>query len=176
MCSLSYTYLQCLLAVQYRARPLDSELTSRYVKNSLKVDSPEMLRIQECAAKNKIVVVLGFSENRHNSLYISQAIIEADGKILTLRSKIKPTHMERTIFGDASAECLNSVVDTSIGRVGALSCWEHIQPLLKYHTYSQREQIHVAAWTPLFPHSGGEEFWSMSSPGMFYLSQTIKEL
>lgn len=143
---------------------MDPILASTYIKNSLRVDSSEMLRIRKSAAANKIVVVVGFSENRHNSLYISQAIIDSDGQIVALRSKIKATHMERTIFGDASAECLDSVADTSVGRIGALSCWEHIQPLLKYHTYSQREQIHVAAWPPLFNH-GGNELWSMSREG-----------
>lgn len=64
---------------------------------------------------------------------------------LTHRSQ--PTHMERTIFGDASGDCLAKVVDLpEVGKVGSLSCWEHIQPLLKYYTLSQGEQIHVAAW------------------------------
>lgn len=149
-----------------RTRPVDMRLSSTYIQNSLKIDSPQMASIQQCAAENEIVVVLGFSENLHNSLYISQAIIGSDGKILTTRKKIKPTHMERTIFGDSFGDCLQSVVDTSVGRVGALSCWEHIQPLLKYHTYAQREQFHVAAWPPLFPHSEDGSLFSMSSEGM----------
>lgn len=139
----------------------------RYIQNSLKVDSPQMTKIQECAAANNISVVLGFSENIHYSLYISQAIIGPDGKILTLRKKIKATHMERTIFGDSLGDCLHSVVDTPVARVGALSCWEHIQPLLKYHTYSQREQIHVAAWPPVF-HDDGTALYSMTKEGTFF--------
>ncbi|POR33132.1 Arylacetonitrilase [Tolypocladium paradoxum] len=75
------------------------------------------------------------------------------------RRKIKATHMERTIFGEPSAD----VVDTPVARIGALSCWEHLQPLLKYHTYNQREQIHVAAWPPLFKHGGVPDLWSMAS-------------
>ncbi|KAK2000881.1 aliphatic nitrilase [Colletotrichum falcatum] len=153
------------------SRPVDPELTSTYVKNALKVDSPQMSRIQSAAAQYQIVVVLGFAENRNQSLYISQAIIGSDGDILAKRSKIKATHMERTVFGDASADCLDSVADTAVGRVGALSCWEHIQPLLKYHTYAQREQIHVAAWPPVFPH-GGKELWSMSSSGVEAIART----
>ncbi|KAK7931288.1 aliphatic nitrilase [Apiospora marii] len=89
-----------------------------------------------CAAQHQMVVVLGFSENRHDSLYISQAVIDADGELRSARSKMKATHMERTVFGDASAECLSGVTETAVGRVGALACWEHSQPLLKYHTYS----------------------------------------
>lgn len=134
------------------------------MQNSLKVDSPQMAKIQKCASENSIVVVLGFSENLHDSLYIAQAIIGDDGKILTTRKKIKATHMERTMFGDSFGDCLDSVVDTSAGRVGALNCWEHTQPLLKYHTYSQREQIHVASWPPLVD---GNPLYSMSKPGSY---------
>jgi len=66
------------------------------------------------------------------------------------RRKIKPTHAERTIFGDGSGASLMNVADEPmVGKVGALSCWEHSQPLLQYHTYSQGEQINVAACPPI---------------------------
>ena len=126
-----------------------------------------MQKICDAAAENSIAVVLGFSENHHQSLYIAQAIIDANGTIQSTRRKLKATHMERTIFGDASGASLKNVVELpDIGRVGALACWEHTQPLLKYHTYHQREAIHVAAWPPLYSHSGGPELWSMSAEGM----------
>jgi len=80
--------------------------------------------IQDYAARHGIVVSLGFSENDDNSLYITKAIIDSDGKLLMTRRKIKATHMERTIFGDASGGSLLNVVPTGIGkRVGALACW-----------------------------------------------------
>ncbi|KAL4941535.1 hypothetical protein BDV06DRAFT_194201 [Aspergillus oleicola] len=154
------------------SRPVDFNLSSQYMRNALQIDSPQMTKIQHCAATNKIVVVLGFTENIHDSLYIAQAIIGNDGKILTTRKKIKATHMERTVFGDSSGDCLNSVVDTNIGRVGALSCWEHIQPLLKYHTYAQREHIHVAGWPPLYSHSDDGNLFSISMEGTAAVSQT----
>ncbi|KAL4915259.1 carbon-nitrogen hydrolase [Aspergillus aurantiobrunneus] len=154
------------------ARPVDPALSTQYMHNSLQIDSPQMSRIQESAAANKIVVVLGFSENIHNSLYISQVILSSEGKVLTSRKKVKATHMERTIFGDSPGDCLNSVVDTPVGRVGALSCWEHIQPLLKYHTYAQREQIHIAGWPPLYPYAGEASLFSMSKEGGAAISQT----
>lgn len=135
------------------------------MRNSLKLDSPQMAKIQASAAANKVIVVLGFTENIHDSLYIAQATINSDGKILMTRKKIKATHMERTLFGDSPGDCLRSVADTDVGRVGALSCWEHIQPLLKYHTYAQREQIHVSAWPPLYPHPGEGALYSISKEG-----------
>lgn len=133
------------------------------------VNSDEMRTIQDCAAQNGIVVSLGFSENDNNSLYIAQAIIDSDGKILMKRRKLKATHMERTIFGDASGDSLNNVVTTSFGkRVGTLACWEHCQPLLKYNTIQQKEQIHCAAWPPIVPHQGGPDLWSLSQEGEPY--------
>ena len=156
---------------------------AKYIKNSLRVDSPEMQTICASAAENVIAVVLGFSENANNSLYISQATISRKGELLMSRRKLKATHLERTVFGDAGASCLHNVVDLDLGetnatpgqigrKVGGLSCWEHIQPLLKYHTYLQGEEIHVAAWPPLDPHPGGPALWSMSREGCQGLSQT----
>jgi len=78
--------------------------------------------------------------------------------------------MERTIFGDGGASSLKGVVPLPFGRVGALSCWEHVLPLLKFNTHHQDEQIHIAAWPPLFEPFGKGELWSMTSPGKWFLS------
>lgn len=143
------------------------------MRNSLSTSSPEFARILAAAKAHNITVVLGFSENVHDSLYISQAIISHEGEVLSKRRKIKATHMERTVFGDADAETgLAGVVETAVGRVGALSCWEHVQPLLKYYMCAQREAIHVAAWPPLFKEEDeGDEggLFSMSGEGMYLL-------
>jgi len=163
---LSFVDFQGMLICGARSRPIDFELSTAYMKNSLQTDSIEMRRICQSAADHHIAVVLGFSENFKGSLYISQAIINAEGSIEVLRRKLKATHMERTIFGDASGSALQNVVELpDIGRVGALACWEHTQPLLKYHTYHQRETIHVAAWPPLYDHDGGPGLYSMSKKG-----------
>lgn len=161
----------------HRNRPVDFDINVKYIKNSLRVASPEMDTIKACAHENAIAVSLGFSENDDDSLYIAQALIGADGEIKVHRRKMKPTHMERTIFGDASGggsgdggsvsgSCLASVAQLPFARVGQLSCWEHIQPLLKFNTIAQREDIHVAAWPSVTPHSGnGPDLWSMSAEG-----------
>lgn len=145
---------------------MDLELSTRYIKNSLKIDSPEMSTICACAAENHIAVSLGFSENDNHSLYIAQCTISPSGEILTRRRKLKPMHMERTVFGDASGNSpLNVVEIPGVARVGSPACWEHMQPLLKYHTITQREEIHVAGWPQLNPHPGGPGLWSMSAEG-----------
>lgn len=152
---------------------MDFALGVKYVENSLPIDSPQMKQIQEAAATHQIAVGLGFSERSGDSVYIAQALINAKGALEVTRRKMKPTHMERTIFGDATGDkCLANVarlteegVDGQV-TVGSLSCWEHIQPLLKYYTFSQNEQIHIGAWPPLDPFiQGSPGLWSMSVEG-----------
>jgi aliphatic nitrilase len=118
---------------------------ARYHANSPTVDGPEITTIREAAATHHVTVILGLSERDHGSLYMSQLIIGADGDLLLHRRKLKPTHAERTLFGEGDGADLQ-VIDTPHGRVGALNCWEHLQPLVKFSMYAQHEQIHVAAW------------------------------
>jgi len=97
-------------------------MTMRYVQNSLVLDSPEMHRIRKSALDHRIVVCLGYSERQQGSLYIGQCVIDSNGEVLVKRRKLKPFHMERTVFGDGNGASLANVAETSAGRVGSLSC------------------------------------------------------
>jgi aliphatic nitrilase len=121
------------------------QFVRRHFENSLVVGSEHFEKIKAAAAKNQIHVVLGFSERAGGSLYIAQAIIDDRGELIATRRKLKPTHAERTVYGEGDGSHL-AVHQTSIGRLGALCCAEHVQPLSKYAMYSQHEQVHVAAW------------------------------
>ena len=58
------------------------------------------------------------------------------------------------MFGEGDGSDL-SVYPTALGRIGALCCWEHLQPLSKYAMYAQNEQVHVAAWPSFSLYRGG---------------------
>ncbi|KAL2670229.1 hypothetical protein Neosp_014696 [[Neocosmospora] mangrovei] len=165
------------------ARPVDFDLQTRYIYNSLSLDSEAMDLLKATAKEYSIAIVLGFSEqSRTHSIYISQAILSPQGEVLMHRRKIKPTHMERTLFGDGSDadQVLNNVVEIDFGpdygkiKVGCLACWEHTQPLLKYHSISQGEAIHISMWPPVDPSTGVDHpgLWSMTADGCQTLSQT----
>ena len=84
--------------------------------------SGEMDRIRAAVKEAGVFVVLGYSEREGASLYIAQSFIDTAGDIIHHRRKIKPTHVERSIWGDGQADSLKSVVDTPFGKVGALNC------------------------------------------------------
>lgn len=121
------------------------QFAQRYADNSLVVGSPEFERIAQAAREHGLWVSLGYSEKAGGSLYIAQALIDDHGRTVQARRKLKPTHVERTVYGEGDGSDLG-VVDTPLGRIGSLCCWEHLQPLSKYALYAQNEQIHCAAW------------------------------
>jgi|SRR5882724_1065194 len=120
----------------------------RYHDNSMPVDSPQMRRLQAIVKRAGVTVVMGFSERDVGSRYMAQAIIDPNGDLLLTRRKLKPTHIERTVFGEGDGSDL-VVVDAPFGRLGALNCWEHVQPLMKMAMYAQHEEVHVASWPSL---------------------------
>ena len=118
----------------------------RYFDNSLSYDSPEAEKIRQAVQAAGITAVLGLSERSGGSLYIAQWLIGPDGETIAKRRKLRPTHAERTVYGDGDGSDLAVHARPDIGRIGALCCWEHLQPLSKYAMYAQDEQVHVAAW------------------------------
>ena len=129
------------------------QFVGRYFENSMTADGPEAQRIAAAAAANDIWVVLGYTERCAGSLYIAQLLIDDSGRIVHARRKLKATHVERTIFGEGDGSDIR-VHATPLGRIGALCCWEHLNPLTKYAMYAQDEQIHVGAWPSFSLYNG----------------------
>ena len=115
----------------------------RLYEHAVLVPGAETDAISAMAAQHNMVVVLGVNERDHGTLYNAQIIFNSDGKILLKRRKITPTYHERMIWGQGDASGLK-VVDSAVGRVGALACWEHYNPLARYCLMAQHEEIHCA--------------------------------
>jgi aliphatic nitrilase len=115
----------------------------RLYENAVVVPGPVTEAVAEAARRHGVVVVLGVNERDHGSLYNAQLIFDADGALLLKRRKITPTFHERMIWGQGDGAGLK-VVQTAVGRVGALACWEHYNPLARYALMAQHEEIHVA--------------------------------
>ena len=115
----------------------------RLYDNAVVVPGPVTEAIGAAARRFGLVVVLGVNERDHGSLYNTQIVFDADGAIVLKRRKITPTFHERMIWGQGDGSGLHAV-DTAVGRIGALACWEHYNPLARYALMADHEEIHVA--------------------------------
>jgi aliphatic nitrilase len=107
------------------------------------VPGPECQALSAAARRHKMVIVAGVNERDGGSLYNSQLIFDADGTLALKRRKITPTYHERMIWGQGDGSGLRAV-DTAVGRVGALACWEHFNPLARYALMADGEEIHAS--------------------------------
>ena len=109
------------------------------------VPSPTTDAIGEAAAQAGIVVSIGVNERDGGTLYNTQLLFDADGTLIQRRRKISPTHYERMIWGQGDGSGLRAV-NSKVGRVGQLACWEHNNPLARYAMMADGEQIHSAMY------------------------------
>lgn len=120
----------------------------RLYEESVTVPSSATDAVAAAARRGGVVVVLGINERDHGSLYNAQLVFDADGRLALHRRKITPTYHERMVWGQGDGSGLTAV-ETNVGRVGALACWEHYNPLARYALMTQHEEIHAA----MFPGS-----------------------
>jgi aliphatic nitrilase len=120
----------------------------RLYDEAVTVPGPTVDAVAEAARTAGAVVVLGVNERDHGSLYNAQLVFDADGQLVLHRRKITPTFHERMVWGQGDGAGLHAV-DTRVGRVGALACWEHYNPLARYALMADHEEIHAA----MFPGS-----------------------
>lgn len=107
------------------------------------VPGPVTDAVAAAARSFGVVVVLGVNERDHGTLYNTQLVFDANGELVLKRRKITPTYHERMIWGQGDGSGLK-VVQTAVGRLGALACWEHYNPLARYALMAQHEEIHCA--------------------------------
>lgn len=107
------------------------------------VPGPVTHAVAAAARSHGVVVVLGVNERDHGTLYNTQLVFDANGDLVLKRRKLTPTYHERMIWGQGDGSGLK-VVETAVGRLGALACWEHYNPLARYALMAQHEEIHCA--------------------------------
>jgi aliphatic nitrilase len=112
-------------------------------EQAVSVPGPVTEQVGSVAAEYDIVVTLGVNERCHGTIYNTQVIFDASGEIVLTRRKITPTFHERMIWGQGDGSGLRAV-DTAVGRVGALACWEHYNPLARYALMADHETIHCS--------------------------------
>jgi len=122
-------------------------LFARLYKNAVSLDGDDLVVLQEAARSARIHVCMSATELAGGSLYLTQFWLNPEGELIAKHRKLKPSAGERTVWGEGDGSTLR-VLQTPVGRMGGLQCWEHFMPLVVAAMAQQTEQIHVASWPP----------------------------
>ncbi len=130
------------------------ELWLDYWKNSIDESSKYVKQIGNAAKQAKMFVALGVTEREPigGTLYCSLFYFGADGSFLGKHRKLKPTGLERFVWGEGDGSTL-ATYDTSLGRIGGLICWENYMPLARMSMYAKGVEIYLA------PTADARESW-----------------
>ncbi len=119
----------------------------RYWRGAIDVPGSHTERLGEIARKHEVWLAAGVIE-RHGAraggtLYCTLLYFGPDGALLGKHRKLKPTAAERLIWGEGDGSTL-TVVDTEIGRLGGLICWENYMPLARMALYGKGVELYLA--------------------------------
>jgi aliphatic nitrilase len=126
----------------------------RLMEQAVTIPSAATHALGDAARQAAMVVSIGVTERDQGSLYNTQLLFDADGTLIQRRRKLTPTYHEKMIWGQGDGSGLQAV-DSAVGRIGQLACWEHYNPLFRYALIADGEQIHSSMYPGSF---GGELF------------------
>ena len=133
-------------------------------ENAVVVGEPACDRLAATAARHGVWLVVGVQEREPagSSLYNSVLYFSPEGELIERHRKLVPTGSERTVWAPGDGSTLN-VVQTPLGRIGGLICWENYMPLARFHLYAQGIDIWLAptlaqgdAWIATMQHLARE--------------------
>jgi nitrilase len=135
--------------------PQGRDWFARYHASAIMVPGAETDMIGEVARAHSMHLVVGVIERDGGTLYCTALIFGSDGLLLGKHRKLMPTAMERLIWGQGDGSTL-PVVETGIGKIGAVICWENYMPLLRMAMYAQGVELYCA------PTVDDRETWALS--------------
>ncbi len=130
----------------------------RYWEAAVDIPSPAADRLATAARTQGVYLVTGVVERDGGTLYCTVLFHGPDGALLGRHRKLVPTAAERLVWGQGDGSTL-PVIDTPLGRLGAVVCWENYMPLLRMAMYAKGIQLYCAptaddrdTWLPSMRH------------------------
>jgi nitrilase len=115
----------------------------RLARESIEVPSPASDRLGEIAREHELWLAVGANELDGGTIYNALLVYSPDGTLALHHRKLMPTNHERLVWGLGNGGGLEAV-QTDIGRLGGLICWENLMPLARFSLYQSGVQIYLA--------------------------------
>jgi nitrilase len=116
-------------------------------RESLELPGPDADRLAATAREHGVWLVIGVNEldrERPGTLYNSLLYYSPEGELALHHRKLVPTNHERLVWGQGDGRGLRAI-ETSIGRLGGLICWENYMPLARFSLYESGIEIYIAS-------------------------------
>jgi nitrilase len=116
---------------------------ARLARESLEVPSPSSERIAAAAREHGVWLAVGANELERGTIYNALLLYGPDGWLALHHRKLVPTNHERLVWGQGDGSGLEAV-ETELGRVGGLICWENFMPLARFALYETGVELYLA--------------------------------
>ncbi|MBW2431400.1 MAG: carbon-nitrogen hydrolase family protein [Deltaproteobacteria bacterium] len=127
--------------------PVGRKVWQRYWENTVEVPGPTTQILAAAAKKAQVYLAMGIIERdmqrSTGTLYCTLLYFGPNGRLLGKHQKLKPTAGERLIWGEGDGSTL-TVIETEIGNIGGLICWENYMPLARMAIYDKGVDIYLA--------------------------------
>jgi nitrilase len=154
---------------------------ARLSRSAVAVPSPASDRLGAIAREHGVWLVTGVNETdpaRNGTVYNALLYHGPDGSLALKHRKLVPTNHERLVWGQGDGGGLRAL-DTPLGRIGGLVCWENYMPLARFALYESGVEIYVAAtaddsdeWQATLVHIARESRCFVVSPCHFQRSSS----
>ncbi len=145
-------------------------------REAVEVPGPAADRLGSIARENGVWLVTGVNEvdpGRNGTVYNALLYHAPDGSLALKHRKLVPTNHERLVWGQGDGEGLRAI-ETPLGRIGGLICWENYMPLARFSLYESGIEIYLAstaddgdAWQATLVHIARESRAFVVAPSHF---------
>ena len=129
------------------AEPGAEEAFALLHRESLELPGPDADRLGAIASEHGVWLVVGVNEvdpERPGTLYNSLLYYSPQGELALHHRKLVPTNHERLVWGQGDGRGLRAI-ETQLGRIGGLICWENYMPLARFSLYESGVEIYIAS-------------------------------
>jgi nitrilase len=158
------------------ADPRAKQSFAMLARESVEVPGPAADRLGEIARENEVWLVTGVNERdpgNPGTLYNALLYHSPEGELALHHRKLVPTNHERLVWGQGDGGGLRAL-QTPIGRIGGLICWENYMPLARFSLYESGVEIYIAstaddgdAWQATLVHIARESRAFVVAPSHF---------